>query len=114
MKIKTQNLIGPALDWAIAKCEGVKIIQGAKNTLWLADEPDNDATEWSPSTNWAQGGPIIEQEKIATKENRHNHWSAKIDTAGWMRGPTPLVAAMRCYVTSKMGDEIEVSDEAKA
>ena len=23
-------------------------------------------------------------------------------------GPTPLIAAMRCYVTSKLGDEVEI------
>ena len=27
------------------------------------------------------------------------------------RGPTPLIAAMRCYVASKLGDEVEVPDE---
>jgi Protein of unknown function (DUF2591) len=26
-------------------------------------------------------------------------------------GPTPLIAAMRCYVASKLGDEVEVPDE---
>jgi hypothetical protein len=27
--------------------------------------------------------------------------------------PTPLIAAMRCYVASKMGDEIELPEELK-
>lgn len=26
-------------------------------------------------------------------------------------GPTPLIAAMRCFVASKLGDEVEVPDE---
>ena len=26
-------------------------------------------------------------------------------------GPTPLIAAMRCYVASKLGDEVEVPVE---
>jgi hypothetical protein len=26
-------------------------------------------------------------------------------------GPTPLIAAMRCYVASKLGDEVEIPSE---
>ena len=26
-------------------------------------------------------------------------------------GPTPLIAAMRCYVASKLGDEVDVPEE---
>lgn len=26
-------------------------------------------------------------------------------------GPTPLIAAMRCYVASKLGEEVEIPDE---
>jgi hypothetical protein len=28
-------------------------------------------------------------------------------------GPTPLIAAMRCYVASKLGDEIDIPEELK-
>lgn len=105
--MKTSELIGPALDWAVAKCEGV----------------DEEAArlfhdEFDPSTNWAQGGPIIEREKISVD------FDADYDSGGpcaastrdapcyWV-GPTPLIAAMRCYVASKLGDEIEIPEELK-
>lgn len=26
-------------------------------------------------------------------------------------GPTPLIAAMRCYVASKLGDEVDIPEE---
>ena len=29
-------------------------------------------------------------------------------------GPTPLIAAMRCYVTSKLGDEVEIPEALTA
>ena len=73
------------------------------------------------STNWAQGGPIIEREYIElTTTNRSNAeiWEAIFPGRGedsvMQYGPTPLVAAMRCYVASKMGDEVEIPGELTA
>jgi len=116
MKIKTNDLIGPALDWAVSKCEneGVTIINGQLETRWTEDG-------WQPSTDWAQGGPIIEREEIGLKRNapcsNGREWEASpsITAKGaggkYGYGPTPLVAAMRCYVASKLGDEVEVPKE---
>lgn len=99
MKIKTSELVGAALDWAVAKCEGLD--------YW---QPDIGPSEPAYSTNWSQGGPIIEREKIAIKENGYGYWFAKIDEGRWMRGPTPLIAAMRCFVASKLGDKVDVPE----
>jgi len=57
MNIKTTELTGTALDWAVAKCEGIKLNEG--NTL------SNDCDVYAPSTNWSQGGAIIEREEIS-------------------------------------------------
>jgi hypothetical protein len=68
---------------------------------------------YTPSTDWAQGGPIIEREKIqpaycrAITEWRAEHYS----NPAIQYGTTPLIAAMRCYVASKMGDEVEIPKE---
>jgi hypothetical protein len=104
--MKTSELTGAALDWAVAKCEGVLM-------RWERSTHDEAPLEYSPSTDWAQGGPIIEREKIQIKENGHGHWFAKIGKGKWLRGPTPLIAAMRCYVASKLGDEVELPEELK-
>ena len=74
----------------------------------------------SPSTNWAQGGPIIEREVISLVF-LGDHWVASTPNPeaklGDGRdpleayGPTPLIAAMRCYVSSKLGDEVELPEE---
>jgi hypothetical protein len=115
MKIKTSELTGAALDWAVAKCEGV-------DGLFEAYEVGRHHF----STNWAQGGPIIERECITisalyaqknppSPEYAHGEWGAYIpcginsEAAG--QGPTPLIAAMRCYVASKLGDEVEIPEE---
>lgn len=78
----------------------------------------------SPSTDWAVGGPIIEREGIemlcnvsATEAKRfkdaHADWFACMKTSkhSHWHGRTPLIAAMRCFVASKMGDTIEVPNK---
>jgi len=105
MKIKTSELTGVALDWAVAKCIG-------QPDEWMADHRRGYIN--SASTDWAQGGPIIERENIsAISHNKPNHWVARTTSypPTYFRGPTPLIAAMRCYVASKLGDEVEVPDE---
>lgn len=109
--MKTSELTGAALDWAVAKCEGADLAYG------LTDDERY-------STNWAQGGPIIEREGIAVDcERSSGHvtgWLACNEIASdenWdanvYYGPTPLIAAMRCYVASKLGDEVDVPKELK-
>ena len=110
MKIKTSELQGAALDWAVAKCEGFEPF--TDGISWIID--DDGAYKQLPkySTNWSQGGPIIEREKIALSYDTGRFgWVASFYDGDDVFGGTPLVAAMRCYVASKMGDEIEVPNE---
>lgn len=108
MKVKTSDLIGPALDWAVAKAEG--------RTDVRIDE-DGDLVgqyDFDYSTDWAQGGPIIERHRIDLRFDRSGRsthaWNASTLTrmAG---GPDPLTATMRAYVLSEVGDEVEVPNE---
>jgi hypothetical protein len=67
------------------------------------------------STNWTQGGPIIERECIAvgcihTTGWTPNSWDAEHPLRHRGHGPTPLIAAMRCLVASKLGDTVEIPD----
>ena len=118
MKIKTEELTGAALDWAVTKCEGYDHAVTSSN--WGS---------WGWATNWEQGGPIIEREKLGVwwahhiidgDGNEHgNHWYSETGLTDenaderhyCMTGETPLIAAMRCYAASKLGDEIEVPKE---
>jgi hypothetical protein len=114
--MKTSELTGATLDWAVAKCEGWETVTAKDNTgehLWLMKgDKDMNPKHCRYSTNWAQGGPIIEREKIQIKENGHGHWFAKkFIKDGWVRGTTPLIAAMRCYVLSKLGADVDVPKE---
>ena len=96
--MKTNELTGAALDWAVAKSEDFSVRWGF----------DDDCPEYS--TDWAQGGPIIEREKIALWLNGNDDWTAT-DGLKTTTGETPLIAAMRCYVALKLGEETEVPDE---
>lgn len=90
--------------------------------------------EYCPDKNWAQGGEIIEREEIGVircndlyfpsgnevGETFEQYWKATIEgstDAGIPLykeyGPTPLVAAMRCYVASELGDEVKLPGELK-
>jgi hypothetical protein len=194
MKIKTSELTGPALDWAVAKAEGREIqtppsatnedlakkqvpftLYGIKRVVdvvvdWSVEEitvtrfgvdhsvgataPSISFTDetgrkcrgsakmfyltredaqraanaenlgsledFEPSTDWSQGGPIIEREGISPHGNPA--WSAQYSVTvrahhggfrGYFRhiGPTPLISAMRCFVASKLGDEVDVPEE---
>jgi hypothetical protein len=100
IKLKTSELTGAALDWAVARCE----LGDAINEV---DDPH------FYSTDWALGGPIIEQEKNRTDITMVLSGGTRIWADEDYEGPTPLIAAMRCYVASQLGDEVEVPDELK-
>jgi len=115
--MKTSELTGAALDWIVDNLENVKNY-GIKD--WLEQRPYTNKGRYS--TDWAQGGPIIEREKVCIQRCiracEYHGWLALKDASFHDRsgpdevwGDTPLIAAMRCYVASKLGDEIELPTE---
>jgi hypothetical protein len=134
--MKTSELTGAALDWAVAKALGHKVSIQTREEI-IARDPEMDEEEKAfhrtkparvriehgpcpkYATDWSQGGPIIEREKIAVDILAFNdQWTAckkqpAFTPACRMHGPTPLTAAMRTYVASKMGDEVDVPKELK-
>ena len=115
--MKTSELTGYPLDWAVAKCQPddtVTICFNEDGERRCHDEVD--APPFNPSTNWSQGGPIIERERSSVwpAENagwEASEWSFKPFEVMW--GETPLEAAMRCFVQSKLGDDVERPGEWK-
>jgi hypothetical protein len=74
---------------------------------------------FNPSTDWEKGGPIIERERIDVNSKINagddiDEWRAVKGIGAKTKaryGPTPLIAAMRCYVASKLGNEVEIPEE---
>lgn len=127
MKVKVAELEGASLDAAVAKCDP----ESARDAT--RDDHFQDRREWKPSTNWNQGGKIIERERIAIYSPGDvfgsTYWIAGSDMeveAGRYyseetgsdsptialknsaMGSSPLEAAMRAYVCSKFGAEVEL------
>jgi len=105
MKQSTYDLVGHALDWAV-----VKALTWSQAFIKL-----NYQNGFHPSTNWAQGGVIIERECISIEHKTGTDWwvATRIEGSAVSEeyGRTPLVAAMRCYVASKLGDTVDIPDE---
>ena len=115
MKIKVSEATNNQLDYLAAKVLNLPIEDGVVHTgeFYWDEEGLQWEVEWSPTTNGAQGVPIIERELLCINpDSPRNQWMAITNSAELMQfGPTPLVAAMRCFVTSKLGEEVEVPDE---
>jgi hypothetical protein len=125
MKIKTADLTPRQIDWCVAKIEGHNpyvMHDRHFRTKWIGinvSPVGHDA--YDPSTSWFKGGPIIEKEEIGTKRRapcmKGEEWEAtgSITAKGagyrYAVGPTPLIAAMRCFIASRLGDEIAVPEE---
>lgn len=106
MKIKTSELKGKALNWAVRYAE--------KN----APPADYVEARDNFSACWAKGGPIIEREKIQLYPDDPVMPKAILvpnasEPHFYYRqyGTTPLIAAMRCFVASELGDEVDVPEE---
>ena len=158
MKIKTAELQGAALDWAVAKAQGLEEILVFGRTRptdrgWIEvrfnPEPKARTARFDPSVNWSLGGPLLDVANITlirandeygvdsrgfTTCERIPQWFAEcdpcvghdvctsyewehmdptfmIDEEDGFYGPTPLVAICRCFVASKLGEEVDVPEE---
>jgi hypothetical protein len=125
-EVKVSELSGSALDWCVALA-----YYGESKTKngqpWFRLEKtghvfyhthengwrDSQMQWFIPSKDWGQGGPIIEREKISTVYRAGGYWLAYTHENYEGRqadvyGPTPLIASMRCFVASKMGDTVSI------
>lgn len=122
--VYTKDLTGAALDWAVAAALNVQYKEDrvvkvcrveATTPAWVERENAPGSAPYfqrfSPSIDWAQGGPIIEREGIDFEESgtyavidrdRDGVWTAS--------GRNHLTAAMRCFVASKIGDTVQVPE----
>ena len=107
--METSELSGAALDWAVAKCEGFGDSPRLRARYMYQQ---SKGMGYYYSTDWAHGGPIIEREYMYLEYS--GIWRAYCTGNGnsfMSVGATPLIAAMRCYVASKLGDEVEIPEE---
>lgn len=137
--MKTAELTGAVLDWAVAHCENL-LLETEQFNVFAPLQPGQ--SKFQPSSDWSIGGPIIERENIVPYEDPNwlggrygtprylaskdlhaeegRYWSTltgsdPAELAGdyTQSGGTYLIAAMRCYVASKLGADVELPEELK-
>ena len=116
MKIRTKDLIGPALNWAVARVIALGTDQLRIIGQDVLIKNCDDLILCRFSTDWEQGGPIIDREDIhwgfGTKDGNKVVIASKFGHhVKPLLGPTPLIAAMRCFVQSRLGDKVEIPEE---
>lgn len=131
--MKTSELTGADLDYWVARALGAKAKMNEYNERGLClvleiDDEHGDGAGWfpfSPSSAWEQGGPIIEREQMLLMPYRSDLYCATIGAVGHPMcgdpipsgevevssafGPTPLVAAMRAFVCSVFGEDVDAT-----
>lgn len=125
--IEVSTLTGPLLDYWAGKANGENVgleqfltMPPQPCAVWLMGangRPDFTKGEYSPSTNWAQGGPIMEREGISVEivDKQPIRWMAvkPHETSNFQEdyyygyGGTYLETAIRCFVASKFGPQVE-------
>lgn len=113
MKIKTSELEGIALDWAVAiALNGQKAFFDAfgARSLGRLISGEVKSGRISPSTDWSQCGPFIEAYEVELMP-WSGGWVANCLPSGHGEGGTHLIAACRAIVAANLGDEIDVPDE---
>lgn len=113
MLLKTSDLGGEALNFAVAVAEGHNATSSSYGHACYLHERSG-LWAFPRYLEWGDAGPIIEREKIRLDcAWSDSPWvgACKIDgVTAWIQGPTPLIAAMRAYVASKLGPEVEIPD----
>ncbi|WP_237387320.1 phage protein NinX family protein [Xenorhabdus sp. Sc-CR9] len=116
MKLKTNELTGIALDWAVAKAIGLDVSlmdysdSSGQYLCSVGSDPESEGTEYSPSTDWEQCGSLIEKYQIVLTCNvmaKGPVWSAGY----WHDGETPQIAVCRNVVDTQLGGVVDVPNE---
>ena len=127
--IKVAEATGIVLDYLVAIARGASVVEKHHGDFQgfyvvLSNNLFSKVGQgYSPSSHWNQGGPIIERECLDVHWNPGDadmaaFWIAdtplpKSPRDCWPTGmgPTPLIAAMRVFVASRLGNEVDVPEE---
>lgn len=122
--MKTRDLTGVALDWAVAKaCQPDLVAFADYGSIFPWTKKFKVCfigygAPFEPSTNPAHAVPIMERERIGVEYPREGYWVANMwrgegsnPRFATAMGDTMLIAGMRCYVASKLGDDTEIPKE---
>lgn len=108
MMIGVQLLEGAALDCSVSKAIGNEciviktgLIRSVSNTLEV----------YSPSSNWNQGGHLLESMESVTQSSGYWYAIPVFYDVIEIMGETPLIAICRAIVAAKLGELVDVPQE---
>ena len=127
IRVKTADLSGEALGWAVGKAEGLDLQlapPGYNGVPWRVfalyqGQSIEHTKRYNPWEDWALGGPIIDRLRVDLSSppvidtNNEIGWQARPDDGMtfWHSGGTALIAACRAIVAAKLGDTVQVPKE---
>ncbi|EOC0346265.1 phage protein NinX family protein [Cronobacter turicensis] len=108
-KVKTAELTGAALDWAVAKALDYEVFINPFNGVMRKTSEAIGCYRFEPSTNWNHGGPLIEEHIEHMSVQPGNMWAAvALGDFTYQKADTPLLAACRAIVSHHLGYEVEI------
>ncbi|MGI9563831.1 phage protein NinX family protein [Pseudomonas fulva] len=123
IEVRAANLVGAALDWAVAEVEGIETSwRYGRELVQVHDRGGIKLVEsirsiYSPSIDWSQGGPLIDKHQASAHYQAHladaqfRYSAGPAGSGFWCYGPTALVAFCRSLVKAKLGDTVQVPKE---
>ncbi|ODB40310.1 MULTISPECIES: DUF2591 domain-containing protein [Pseudomonas putida group] len=126
IEVKTADLAGEALGWAVGTAEGLELILAPPEygnpwrvfARYRASATEHDK-RYNPWEDWALGGSIIDRFRVDLSSppvidtNNEIGWQARPDDGRtfWHSGGTALIAVCRAVVAAKLGDTVQVPKE---
>ncbi|WP_339731424.1 phage protein NinX family protein [uncultured Pseudomonas sp.] len=128
-EVKTVDLVGAALDWAVANAVGLPLCEEAcQGDFILIGHGDGDLERFAPSTDWSQCGPLRDKYKVCVFDagpqeayGNKEMVAATLDTGfSWIDtsfkeaggvGETAPIAICRAVVRHESGDVVRVPAE---
>ena len=120
-KLPITLLTNRQLDYAVAICEEQAPIYIKTDQAFKSRKSGIHLDDYPYSTNWSFSGPIIEREgiNVCIQHDEHGRkvspayrWYAQLDCRVYTAyGPTPLIAAIRCYCCAKLGEFVDIPEE---
>lgn len=125
IEVKTADLVGEALGWAVGKAEGLDVLLAPPiyGNPWrvfvrYTGEVTVRDVRYNPWEDWAIGGPLMQKHNVSLlcPQPDWHYWAAWITDNGKdvaQGADVPLPAACRAIVAHKLGDAVQVPKELK-
>ena len=118
VEVKTAELAGQALDWAVAEAEGVEYIKGyivtTERNLIGELISSSSVSNYRPSTDWASGGPLRDKYSVSIEHGGDGEQVYAYVHGRYLDGvfaETALIALCRVIATAKLGNVAQVPFE---